>query len=55
MAVQDITREAVRRVLLDNPGIRAREVAQILGIHRNTVQSLIAEIRAEWKEKAAGE
>ena len=55
MATTDLTRALVRKVLLDNPGIAAREIAANLGIGITTARRHIKAIRAEWLKKDAGQ
>jgi len=55
MATIDLTRELVRKVLLDNPGIAPREIAANLDIGLTTARRHIKAIRAEWLNKDAGQ
>lgn len=48
MAAPDITREAIRKVLLDKPGIKVGEVSKLLGIAPNTARKHIRAIRKAW-------
>lgn len=51
MAAPDIIKEAVRKTLHDNPGIKIGEVAATLGIALNTARRYVRELRAEWQGK----
>jgi len=49
MATDHITRQAVKDAMHLNPGIRAHEIAKLLGIGISTAEKHVREIRAEWK------
>lgn len=49
MATKDIIRESVKKIMLDNPGIKTNEIAANLGISKGTVLRHVAAVRAEWK------
>jgi predicted transcriptional regulator len=51
VAAPDIIKEAVRKALHDNPGIKIGEIAATLGIALNTSRRYVRELRAEWARK----
>jgi predicted transcriptional regulator len=51
MATKDITRERIKQFMIENPGIRASEIATALSISASTAHVHIRAIRAEWKDK----
>lgn len=51
MATAHITTEAVRKIMHLNPGIRAYEIAEKLGISIKTAENHVRIVRAEWQGK----
>lgn len=51
MGVEDFTREAVRNMLITHPGIKQIQIAERLGINRDTVSRHIRAITEEWARK----
>lgn len=51
MATDHITKDAVRKALHLNPGIRAGEIAKLLRISVSAAERHVRDLRAEWKDK----
>jgi predicted transcriptional regulator len=49
MAAKNITREAIKKIMQENPGILQSEIAERLNLGRATVNRHVQDIRNEWR------
>lgn len=51
MAVKQIVKDRIIEIMHEQPGITHTELAEVTGLHINTITRYVRDIRAEWKGK----